>query len=82
VSYREGDLIDVTFRRAVVRHVNTDGTLAIIHVNEELDRFDPNTTEVEVTVVGREPTCPECGGEPDSKALGCATCCGTGRVFR
>jgi hypothetical protein len=78
-TFLEGDLVDITFRRAVIRKVNRSGTLAIIHSDEQLDHFDPTAADVEVTKVGREPECPECEGVGPAS---CRSCCGTGRVFR
>lgn len=72
---RRGDLVDIVLRRAVVRAVNTDGTVAVIHTDEQLDYFDPAADDVEVSVVGSA-ACGSCDGD------GCQACHGAGWVFR
>jgi hypothetical protein len=52
--FRKGDIVDVVFRRAIVRHVNGRGTLQLIHSDEQMDYFDPDAVDVEITVVGHE----------------------------
>lgn len=54
-EYRVGDVVDIVFRRAVVTEVHDrHGTLAIVHSDQEMPRFDPEAVDVEVTVVGYE----------------------------
>lgn len=52
--FRRGDLVDITFQRALVTKVHDDGRLAVTHVDQQMHHLDPDVTEVEVTVVGTE----------------------------
>ena len=52
--FRKGDVVDIVFRRAIVRDVHDRGTLSVVHSDEELDHFKPDAVDVEVTVVGYE----------------------------
>lgn len=54
-KYRQGDVVDIVFRRAIVREVHDHhDTLEIVHSDQEMPRFDPNAVDVEVTIVGHE----------------------------
>lgn len=50
-EFREGDVIDIVFRRAVVLGVYDNGRMHVMHSNEEMRHFDPHAADVEVTVV-------------------------------
>lgn len=75
---REGDLVDITLRRVIVRAVHERGTLSIQHSDVELEHFDPTAIDVEVTFVGQLPPCPDCDGFDPY----CRVCDGSGTVFR
>lgn len=50
--FREGDVVDIVFRRAIVDEVHKSGRLMIVHTEEEFHGFSPHVADVEVTVVG------------------------------
>lgn len=53
--FRQGDLVDIVFRKAVVEHVyDGTGRLSIVHSDQEMPYFWPDAVDVEVTVVGHE----------------------------
>jgi hypothetical protein len=51
-EFQPGDVIDIAFRRAVVKGVYDNGALHVVHSHEELFNFNPAAPDVEVHVVG------------------------------